>query len=115
MATTLRKAAERQPDITTGVACAGTAIESRTYKARDKAFLFLGARDARLKLTDSVAEASRFPGRVQVGAGGWTKLVFDGDGAAPSAAQLQRWVAESYRAFAAPAKKKKKATASSAK
>ena len=111
IAASLRKAAQRLPDITEGVACAGTVIESRTFKVRDRAFLFLGPREARLKLTESQPEARRLaqsaPARVQVGAGGWTKVTLEGEGAAPPTATLDRWVAESHRAYAAPPPKTK--------
>ena len=37
------------PGAVEDVACEGTALESRSFKINGKAFLFVGARDARLK------------------------------------------------------------------
>lgn len=77
--------------VTRGVACAGTALESHTYKVDDKAFLFVSREHARLKLSVSVAEARRLG--AQVGTGGWTKLTLAD---LPSDAALARWIAESH-------------------
>lgn len=46
----LGKIALALPDVEQGIACAGTALESRTYRTKDKAFLFVSAKQARLKL-----------------------------------------------------------------
>jgi hypothetical protein len=89
----------RLPDVQQGVACAGTALESRTFTVAGKAFLFVSAKDARLKLTESV-HAARERGFV-VGANGWTRLPLD---ALPPAALLRRWIAESHAAMRPPAK-----------
>jgi len=98
----LEAAAAGLPAVTTDVACKGTALEARTYKVHDKAFLFLGAKDARLKLGASLAEARRLAGdhpeSIRVGAGGWTTLRL-ADAPAPGAA-LRRWVRESHDLFA---------------
>jgi hypothetical protein len=93
---TFIRIAKRLPDVEEGIACKGTALESRTFKVNEKAFLFLSARDARLKLGPSVAEAVAFakaePSRCTVGAGGWVKLSV---AAPPSSNVLARWIAES--------------------
>jgi hypothetical protein len=94
----LRAAALALPGVEEGIACAGTALESCTFKARGKSFLFLRAQELRLKLDGSLAEASkaaaRSGGACQVGAGGWVKVTF-GAGA-PPLEQLARWVGESH-------------------
>ena len=58
---TLRRVALRYPEAEEGVACEGTAAEKRTIKARGKAFLFLGATGAMLKLrvADSTSRLKR--------------------------------------------------------
>lgn len=86
------------PDVTEGVACAGTALESRTFQVGGKAFLFLSAKLARLKLAASAADAKRRG--AEVGANGWTKLALD---ALPPAAVCKRWVAESHALLAGAA------------
>lgn len=92
----LRKIALRLPDTEEGVACEGTALERRTIRARGKAFLFLGASDAMMKLRESLDEAAglaaKEPGRYRVGSSGWVTVKLDG--AAP-AVRLEAWVAES--------------------
>ncbi len=80
-----------------GVACAGTAIESKTFRCGKKAFLLVravdGGTELRVKLGASQPEAKR-RGH-QVGAHGWTKvLVANGD--KPDMALLKRFVAESH-------------------
>lgn len=98
----LRAAALALPGVEEGVACAGTALESSTFKARGKSFLFLRAKELRLKLEASLAEAVKLAktsgGACQAGAGGWVKVTF-GDGA-PPVARLERWLGESYRLMA---------------
>jgi hypothetical protein len=86
-------------DVTEGVACAGTALESRSFATNKKAFLFVSKKELRLKLGASVAEAKR--GGVAVGANGWAKIPA---AEAPAAAVLRRWIAESH-ALMAPAAK----------
>jgi hypothetical protein len=86
------------PSVEEGVACAGTALESRTLKARGKAFLFLGKKDVRLKLGASASEAKRLG--AEVGAHGWTKFAV---AEAPPPDVVERWIDESYRLLA-PAK-----------
>ena len=101
----LRKVAMRYPGTEEGVACEGTPIESRTVKARGKAFLFLRVDHARFKLRESLPEAnklaSRQPGRLQVGSGGWVKANLGNDGSTPLDL-LERWIGESYRLMAGP-------------
>jgi predicted DNA-binding protein (MmcQ/YjbR family) len=105
----LRTAALALPDTTEGIACAGTSLQKRSIKVGKKAFLFLGTADAMLKLEASLPEAEQLaavePERYQVGAHGWTKIMFD-DGKGLTAARLVKWVKESYQLFA-PAKKKR--------
>lgn len=101
----LRNAAMRYPGTEEGVACEGTPIESRTVKARNKAFLFLRVDHARLKLRESLPEANKLatkqPGRLQVGAGGWVKATLTNDGTTQLDV-LERWIGESYRLIAGP-------------
>ena len=102
-ARTLRAVGLRLPDTQAGIACAGTALERRTITVGDKAFLFVGDRDARLKLGDSIGEATelaaREPGLCEVGGHGWVKLTF-GDGRSLPVDVLTRWVEESYQLLA---------------
>jgi len=86
------------PDVVEGRACAGTALESRTFRTREKAFLFLERTRARLKLAASAAEARALG--FTVGAQGWTTLPLD---ALPTAAVAKRWVRESHGLVAGPA------------
>lgn len=104
----LLNAALALPETEEGIACAGTALEKRTIKVRKKAFLFLSAKDAMLKLSESlpVAEdlAAAEPERYKVGAHGWTTITF-GDGKSLPSAQHVKWVKESYSLFAPKPKK----------
>ena len=79
------------PDVDQGIACAGTALESRTYSVGRKAFLFVSGDSLRLKLDRSIAEARKHS--AQVGAGGWTRVSLD---ALPPVPVLRRWIAESH-------------------
>jgi hypothetical protein len=78
------------PGVTRGIACAGTALESRTFGVGKRAFLFVSAKEARLKLDASAADATAagYP----VGASGWVKLPL---AQLPPIAVLRRWIAES--------------------
>jgi hypothetical protein len=93
----------RYPKAEEGIACAGTALEKRTVKARSKAFLFLGTADAMVKLGDSLAEAARLaatePDRYKVGTHGWVTVTFGGE-ESPPLDLLERWIDESYRLLA---------------
>ena len=101
-------AATRTPGVESGVACAGTAVETRTAKVRGKAFLFLRPQDARFKLAASAAEASRPGSGCKVGAGGWCHVVL-GAADTPPLEVMERWIAESHGLMAAPASGKSKA------
>lgn len=91
------------PETTEGVACKGTALESRTVQVRGKAFVFLRDAEIRMKLGPSVAEitalAKKEPARYQTGAGGWSKVTLGGLGPAP-AALAEKWIEESWRLLA---------------
>ena len=95
----MRRAASELPDVEEGVACEGTAVESRTFKVQGKAFLFLRPRTAMLKLGESAMEAAgmgeKEPGRYRVGAGGWATITLD-DEWSPPPRVMARWIAESY-------------------
>jgi len=101
----LRKVALRYPGTEEGVACEGTPIESRIVKARNKAFLFLTVGHARLKLRESLPEATKLarkmPDQLQVGSGGWVKASLGADESTPVDV-LERWIGESYRLMAGP-------------
>jgi len=96
----LQDAALSHPGVERGVACAGTALESRTFRTRGKAFLFLRAGDARLKLEQSLAAAIRMaaddPDRYHAGANGWVMVRWGRDGV-PPLRTLVRWIDESWR------------------
>ncbi len=102
----LGELARRHPDVEEGVACKGTSVESRTYKVKGKAFLFVRPAEARLKLEGSLAEASKLaekdPAAYSAGAKGWVAFKL---AAAPPKERLERWVAESYGLFAPKTKK----------
>lgn len=109
----LRDLAIKLPDASEGIACPGTAMERRTVKVGAKAFIFLGAGDALLKLDGELDEAKRMaaaePERFRAGAGGWVKVTFDVK-RPPPLAVMKRWIAESHRlAVMAKPKKKRKA------
>jgi len=96
----LRPIAMRCPETEEGVACKGTSIECTTFKARGKAFLFVGAKDIRLKLQASLAEAAKLamkePDRYQAGKIGWVTVRLHPGDALPIDF-LERWIVESYR------------------
>jgi hypothetical protein len=96
--------AKRLPDVEEGVACAGTVVESRTMKVKGKAFLFLRAGQAMVKLDGSLPEAEKAakksPGCIFPGSGGWTKILFK-DGP-PEMPLMERWIRESYGLVAGP-------------
>lgn len=81
------------PDVERGIACAGT-VESVTYNTGGKAFLFVGAKDVRLKR-----------------ANGWIKIDL---AAPPSQRELAAWISESHRLIGGnrsaskPAKRRKR-------
>ena len=78
----LKSLAMKHADVTVGVACKGTSIESTTYNTNKKAFLFVGSKDGRLKR-----------------AAGWVKIDL---AAPPTERELTAWIAESYALMAAP-------------
>lgn len=88
------------PDVEQGVACAGTALESRTFATGKKSFLFLSKTQARLKLGASAPEGKKLG--FAVGANGWVTIPLD---AVPPVSVLRRWIAESHRLMSPPAKK----------
>ncbi len=115
-AAALVRIASALSETTAGIACKGTALESTTVSVRAKAFLFVSARTARLKLSESLAEARGLakgdPATYDVGASGWVKVTLDG-ATVPPLDLLSRWVEESHRLFspstaAAPARKRTK-------
>ncbi len=100
--TNLAKIASALPGTEQGIACAGTALESRTYHVKKKSFLFVSKEQARLKLDASAPEARKlgFP----VGANGWVTVPLD---ELPAPAVIQRWIAESHALVTRPAAKAK--------
>src|SRR5262249_15601361 len=82
------------PGVQEGVACKGTAAESRTAQVKKKNFLFLNTKEIRFKLADSLAEAEKLG--IGVGAGGWC-VIKNGIHPIPDLEVLRRWVHESYR------------------
>ena len=88
------------PNVEQGIACAGTALECRTYQAKRKSFLFVSKDQARLKLDASASEARKLG--FTVGSTGWVAISLD---ALPAAAVLKRWIAESHALVARPAAK----------
>jgi hypothetical protein len=112
----LRPIAMALGDVEEGIACKGTAIESSTFKANKKAFLFVGAGAVRLKLDASLADARKLaakdPDKFDVGAGGWIKIAI-ADGEKAPLTILKKWISESHdvlttkAAGGKPVKKKK--------
>lgn len=99
----LRAVAAGYPEATEGIACEGTVIEKHTFKARTKAFLFIGTADLMVKLSASLTEAAEMaatePGRYRAGAHGWVSVTFD-DEYIPPMRIIERWIDESYRLLA---------------
>ena len=95
----LRRIALRYPEAEEGTSCSKSA-----FKARNKAFLFVGMDDgsynAMVKLRESLAEAAKLatkaPNRYAVGGHGWVKVTFGHD-ESPPPGLLERWIDESYR------------------
>lgn len=85
----IRALAMANPDVTMGVACAGTSLESTTYNINSKAFLFVRATPSGHEL------------RLKAG-GAWLKIAI-GDTLPPDVAAQ---IAESYRAMAPKAKRR---------
>jgi hypothetical protein len=103
----VKKAAARFPGVEEGVACAGTSLESMTFNAKGKAFVFAAVKDGvysvRVKLDASVSEAKKLaksePGLCSIGSGNWAKLTWP-EKAKPPARLLEKWIAESHDAVA---------------
>lgn len=94
----LRALAAALPGVSTEVACAGTPLESTSYRVGKKSFLFVGAREIRLKLGPSLGAAAAAGARP--GAHGWVTCAV---GSLPAA--IGDWVRESH-ALAAPAQRR---------
>jgi hypothetical protein len=91
----LDRIARSLAEVEVGVACAGTSLESRTWKVGGKAFLFVSKKDVRLKLGVS-ADDARARG-FAVGKTLWATLPLD---ALPPERVLAKWIAESHAAMA---------------
>ena len=95
----LRKVAMRYPEVQETVVCTKAA-----FKARNKAFLFIGTDDTcyntMLKLRESLPEAAKLaakePKSYGVGGHGWVSATFNHDDSPPPGL-LERWIDESYR------------------
>ena len=95
----LRRVALQYPEAQEGVVCT-----KRAFKARNKAFLFMGmddrCYDAMLKLRESLAEAAKLatkePDCYTIGAHGWVTATFS-HGQSPPPGLLEGWIDESYR------------------
>ncbi|MBK7878253.1 MAG: hypothetical protein IPJ77_21570 [Planctomycetes bacterium] len=83
------------PGVEQGIACAGTALESRTFLVRKKTFLFVSKTQLRLKLERSAAKAKERG--YDVGKNGWLKLEL---AALPPPSVLKAWISESHALFA---------------
>ncbi len=97
----LRAAALALPETSEGTSCV-----NRAFKVRKKNFLFVGEKEAQikvmLKLSDSMEEAEELAARdprVSLGKFGWLTLLFAPDDALDSAL-LRGWVVESFRTLA---------------
>lgn len=98
----LRKLALRFPEVQEGVTC-----NKAAFKARGKAFLFVGgdaaAYNIMLKLSASLPEASKLaaksPANYRVGGHGWVTVIFPHAESAP-AGLLEKWIEESFRLLA---------------
>jgi hypothetical protein len=107
--TALSKIAAALPDVEQGIACEGTAVESRTFKVNGKAFVFLRPGNAMVKLDASLEEAkkvSKGDPRVKPGSGGWTIIRLDDGG--PPLPLMKQWITESFGLQAGAAKTPRK-------
>lgn len=99
----LRKLALSFPETVEGSSC-----NKLSYKAGNKAFLYLGESDddgsynLRFKLTDSFSEAEKLAAKnataYQPGSAGWVYCEFPASKAPPKGL-MERWLEESYRAL----------------
>ena len=100
----------RYPEVTEGLACAGTPIESRTILTGKKAFLFLRRQEVRMKVADSLPQieqlAAAHPDQYERGKARWIKISLEA-GADPAASDWRRWIDESFRLFATRTRIKK--------
>lgn len=98
------------PEVTEGLACAGTAIESRTIITGKKAFLFLRRKEVRMKVGDSFPQLQQLeaahPDQYEAGKAGWIKITLEA-GADPAASDWRRWIDESFRLLATKTRVKK--------
>lgn len=98
----LRILALKFPEAQEGISCRKCA-----FKARDKAFFFMGMDETtynlmlklRVSLPEAAGLAAKFPTRYAVGGHGWVKLTFP-HAEAPPPGLMERWLAESYRLLA---------------
>ena len=82
----------------------GTSCNKSSFKARKKAYLYLGVTDdsynLMVKIGPSQGEAKKlqkkYPGCFSLGSGGWIKVEFP-SAKSPPAGVLERWIEESYR------------------
>jgi len=95
----IRRLALSYPEVEEGTSCRRT-----SFKARNKAFLFMGSTDesydVMLKLKDSLPEAKKLAAKqsahYKAGAGGWVTARFT----LTPPPQLERWIDENYRLLA---------------
>ncbi len=95
----LRAHALKLPEVEEGTSC-----NKSSYKARNKAFVYLGIKEdsfnLMLKIGPSQGEAKKlakqYPECFGLGKGGWIKVEFQSDQQPPPGV-LQRWIEESYR------------------
>lgn len=100
----LRHFALKLPEVEEGSSCV-----NRAFRARGKAFAYLGMKADRyklmIKLTDSLARAKELqnerPDAYQVGKHGWTTIWLPHTERGPKG-MLERWIEESYRALVPP-------------
>ncbi|MEM7202255.1 MAG: MmcQ/YjbR family DNA-binding protein [Planctomycetota bacterium] len=100
----LRKFANGLPEAEEGTSCV-----NRAFRARNKAYAYLGIKGDRyklmLKLVDSLAQAEALqdedPDTWRVGKGGWTTVWLPLEERAPKGL-LESWIEESYRALVHP-------------
>jgi hypothetical protein len=96
LTTALRSAALSHSGVEETVACKGTAVESASFRVKNKAFLFLSDSHIRLKLDASIAKATKLG--CEVGKLGWVKV--DLTGRPPPVSVLKTWIRESYTLMA---------------
>jgi hypothetical protein len=91
------------PDVEEGISCKGTSLESPTATVNGKAFLFLGTKQIRFKLGESLKDAdkasAKSPDAITVGANGWVTIAATSLDVVPPNV-LKKWIEESYRLMA---------------